>query len=309
MSDHASLERLLREGRSHLEALGAQGALVLLKTPQGDLTVRKARGLEAQEVPARNEAFQAVLQSGDAVLVLDARQDRRFKELGQVARSALCVPILGEGDTVVGLLYGESSQPGIFSHKHRADMLAFGRKLGQSVSEVLQPAADEARPAAAAPSPGPSEPNPWKAGLALPVGFLILALLWPFVVGGLTSKPEPRPVTQTATPLPEPDPAITVRSFLLLVQFEKFEEAYRLLAPELKARLPLEAFRSQAASWLQEETNRADLPYRRAVAQEQNKESAVVRIEPGGQGGSTWVWTLNRVDRDWLIVRPEGGPL
>lgn len=299
VSEGATLERTLREARNRLESLGAEGALVLLRTEGGELTVRKARGIVPEDVPARTGIFDAVLQSRAAILVLDARQDHRFQKLAGIGRSLLCAPIVDPAGEVLGLLYAESSQPGAFSHKNRADLQAFGKSLGAELPEAHAP-----EPAAA---PVASEPGPWRAGLALPVGLLVLALLWPFVVGGLTSEPDARPLAPTATPLPEPDPAITVRSFLLLVQFEKLEEAYRLLDPALQARLSPEAFRSEVSSWLHQEGNSSDLAYRTPVNEHQDKGTAVVRVE--ASGGSAWTWHLTRVERDWLISECRGGPI
>lgn len=294
-----TVENILRAARQHLVAVGAELALVMLLDDQGELTVRKAHGLTAaEEIPQRTRFFDKAM-SGESLLVMDATKDHRFREVPDQIRSVICVPVLS-GETVVGLLYGENSQAGRFSHKAHDDTAKYGKSLGERLPGVLQ-----------VEKTSPSDSRPAQGGpgyLLLTAGLLVLALVWPVVGSRVAPEETPtRPIAKKSAALP-PDPTITARSFLILVQNDRFEQAYQLLTPDLRASLPVEAFSQRARSWLQDERNQHDIAYRNAALSRRKPESAILRIE-SRTDGRDWTWDLVLLENEWYIEKLRGGPL
>jgi PAS domain S-box-containing protein len=127
--------------------LGLDTCSIMLLDLDGETLVNvagTAPRAEGGARPARHHRFRLgegiaglVAQTGEAVLVPDARQDARFRrgDTPTPVRSLLCLPILGAG-APIGVLNLSHPRPGFFAEDHRTVFGILATLLGRVLSEV-----------------------------------------------------------------------------------------------------------------------------------------------------------------------------
>lgn len=102
------------------------------------MEVAAAHGIDPKTVwvsaPLSTSLLEKVRHSGAPLLTNDARRDPDFSDSFSLhvseIRSVLCVPLFGPNDTVVGLLYADSTvSTGAFRRQDLANVTAFARQL------------------------------------------------------------------------------------------------------------------------------------------------------------------------------------
>lgn len=100
------------------------------------MVVRKARGVEAEQMALLTEGplLAEVEEASKGVLVLDATKDK-FKGVETGFRSALCVPLRSQGETI-GLLCAIDHAPGTFSYSSLNRVEGYAARLTEKLEKL-----------------------------------------------------------------------------------------------------------------------------------------------------------------------------
>lgn len=100
------------------------------------MVVRKARGVEADQMALLTEGplLAEVEVASKGVLVLDATKDK-FKGVETGFRSALCVPLRSQGETI-GLLCAIDDAPGTFSYSSLNRVEGYAARLTEKLEKL-----------------------------------------------------------------------------------------------------------------------------------------------------------------------------
>ncbi|MGE0492113.1 MAG: type II secretion system F family protein [Vulcanimicrobiota bacterium] len=147
------------------EKLGADRALVLYGPDKFE--VRASHGFGGEQVLMDGSLSLSVLEvakAGRPILSQDAQQDEGLRDQLSVMlseiRSVICVPLWGERDRVVGLLYGDTlAEVGTFTKDHLSALQEFARKLERALARSLQDTTLVAAPVIALQKPAAPRPR------------------------------------------------------------------------------------------------------------------------------------------------------
>jgi PAS domain S-box-containing protein len=124
---------------------GAERGFLMLRNEQGEMSTRVARNWEQESINQNEFAIsrtvvQRVIESGEALLTTNAREDPRFD--GQTSiiafnlRSILCVPLRVKAE-LIGVIYADNRiRTGIFSEANRDLLLAFADQAAVSIENA-----------------------------------------------------------------------------------------------------------------------------------------------------------------------------
>lgn len=137
------LKRVLEEVMDSLIALiRAERGFLVLREPNGDLSVRIARGiaqvnLDEEEFIVSKTVVRRVAKSGEPVLTTNAQEDPRFNAQMSIAayhlRSILCVPLKLKND-LIGVVYVDNrAHAGIFRESDLALISAFANQAAVAI--------------------------------------------------------------------------------------------------------------------------------------------------------------------------------
>jgi len=308
----------------------AQRALVATIS-NGQLVVQSIHSLQAAELDQSSPVTTVLAQvhkQAKPLLVLDAEQEGLLASLPenrrQELRSAVCVPVLGEKDKLLGILYADSrARVGNFSYGDLNNLQAQAQQLAPRLEEYL------ALPASA--RKAPEQPVVTQTQLMVVGGILLLALAW-FVVGAIFSGRKP-PVQQPVVGLAQSGPPVVVASFLGMVANSDWEHIPRTLSEEMNRKWPADRLSGQLTKWMANGTNKADLLYRKVrdgtgvamgniatvvvdtneqtevfEAQWDSKTQSMVHRSAPRERANYWTFHLKKEGGSWKIDSMEEAP-
>ena len=123
----------------------AERGFLMLRDEQGEMVSRMARNWEQESINKNEFAIsrsivQRVIDSGEAVLTTNAREDPRFGGQESIIafnlRSILCVPLMVKND-IIGVIYTDNRiRSGIFSESERDLLIAFANQAAVSIENA-----------------------------------------------------------------------------------------------------------------------------------------------------------------------------
>jgi adenylate cyclase len=123
----------------------AERGFLMLRDDLGEMSIRIARNWEQESINQNEFAIsrtviQRVIESGEAVLTTNAREDPRFGGQESIIafnlRSILCVPLKVKAETI-GVIYTDNRiRSGIFSESDRDLLLAFADQAAVSIENA-----------------------------------------------------------------------------------------------------------------------------------------------------------------------------
>lgn len=248
------------------------------------------------------------------VMIHDVKVDPLTGGSGEARfSSALAVPLLDESNNMVGILYADHPEVGAFTKQHRLVM----ERLARSLTPKLP---------IWSPNPikemGEQEKTPafdyrWAAAAGLLVVFFLV--FWTISLGQKTAKPTPLATTQ-AIKDERPPATRTMASFISLLQLRQFEQAYKMVHPELQAALSEADFVQQTSQWFAHEGNVWGFNRREMRVDKESESQASFRLEPTKELGEepSWQWEVSLYQpeaqgeetpqAEWRVNRLRGGP-
>lgn len=123
----------------------AERGFLMLRDERGQMTIRIARNWEQESINQNESSIsrsivQRVIDSGEAILTTNAREDPRFGGQESIIafnlRSILCVPLLVKTE-LIGVIYTDNRiRAGIFSESERDLLLAFANQAAVSIENA-----------------------------------------------------------------------------------------------------------------------------------------------------------------------------
>jgi PAS domain S-box-containing protein len=123
----------------------AERGFLMLRDDQGEMKIRIARNWEQESINQSESSIsrsivQRVIESGEAVLTTNAREDPRFGGQESIIafnlRSILCVPLTVKSDTI-GVIYTDNRiRSGIFNESERDLLLAFANQAAVAIENA-----------------------------------------------------------------------------------------------------------------------------------------------------------------------------
>ena len=123
----------------------AERGFLMLRDERGEMTIRIARNWEQESINQSESSIsrtvvQRVIDSGEAVLTTNAREDPRFGGQESIIafnlRSILCVPLKLKAETI-GVIYADNRiRSGIFSESDRDLLLSFADQAAVSIDNA-----------------------------------------------------------------------------------------------------------------------------------------------------------------------------
>ena len=235
---------------------------------------------------------------GRTVLVADGEKDPLLRGVEKrYFSSCMCVPILDDSRTLIGLLYLTSDKPKEFSVQGR--FAAEG--LAREVAEILQEGTEVE---------GDTDPSP--IGLfsshsviisLVSVIFVMLLLVFVASRGGGVQTEE---LTSDSSGAREAG-----RQFARYLRMGEFAPAWELLDPELQKSWSMASFRTQMEVWTSEENNQRILLEKKLSGLKFRDGTAHAIFYPTGIEGDTavWEWELKKVEDQWRLIKMDGGPV
>jgi putative nucleotidyltransferase with HDIG domain len=146
LNSSLGLKRVLEEVMDLLIALThAERGFLMLRDPDGQLSVRIARGLDRveldkEEFKVSRSVVQHVAESGEPVLTTNAQNDARFDARASVViyqlRSILCAPLKLKND-LIGVLYVDNrAQTGVFGEGDLGLISAFADQAAVAIDSA-----------------------------------------------------------------------------------------------------------------------------------------------------------------------------
>ncbi|MEO5887355.1 MAG: adenylate/guanylate cyclase domain-containing protein [Anaerolineales bacterium] len=128
-----------------IRLMEAERGFLMLRDEQGEMAFRIARNWEQESINKNEFAIsrsivQRVIDSGEAVLTTNAREDPRFGGQESIIafnlRSILCVPLMVKND-IIGVIYTDNRiRSGIFSESERDLLIAFANQAAVSIENA-----------------------------------------------------------------------------------------------------------------------------------------------------------------------------
>ncbi|MEP6894830.1 MAG: adenylate/guanylate cyclase domain-containing protein [Chloroflexota bacterium] len=123
----------------------AERGFLMLRDERGQMTIRIARNWEQESINQSESSIsrsivQKVIDSGEAILTTNAREDPRFGGQESIIafnlRSILCVPLMVKTE-LIGVIYTDNRiRAGIFSESERDLLLAFANQAAVSIENA-----------------------------------------------------------------------------------------------------------------------------------------------------------------------------
>jgi PAS domain S-box-containing protein len=123
----------------------AERGFLMLRNEQGEMEIRIARNWEQESINQNEFAIsrtvvQRVIESGEAILTTNAREDQRFSGQESIIafnlRSILCVPLMVKTD-LIGVIYTDNRiRTGIFSEGDRDLLIAFANQAAVAIENA-----------------------------------------------------------------------------------------------------------------------------------------------------------------------------
>lgn len=123
----------------------AERGFLMLRDERGEMSIRIARNWEQESINQNESSIsrtvvQRVIDSGEAVLTTNAREDPRFGGQESIIafnlRSILCVPLAVKSE-LIGVIYTDNRiRSGIFSESDRDLLLAFANQAAVSIENA-----------------------------------------------------------------------------------------------------------------------------------------------------------------------------
>lgn len=124
---------------------GAERGFLMLRDERGEMSIRIARNWEQESINQNESSIsrsvvQRVIDSGEAVLTTNAREDPRFGGQESIIafnlRSILCVPLAVKSE-LIGVIYTDNRiRTGIFSESDRDLLLGFANQAAVSIENA-----------------------------------------------------------------------------------------------------------------------------------------------------------------------------
>lgn len=124
---------------------GAERGFLMLRDEQGEMVIRTARNWERESINQNESAIsrtvvQRVIDSGEAILTTNAREDPRFDGQASIIafnlRSILCVPLTVKSE-LIGVIYTDNRiRTGIFSESDRDLLLDFANQAAVAIENA-----------------------------------------------------------------------------------------------------------------------------------------------------------------------------
>lgn len=314
----ANLSETVHQGLDALLKLkDTQRALVATIT-NGQLVIQSIHSLQASELDQASPVTTVLAQvhkQAKGLLVLDADQELLLSSLPeerrQELRSAVCVPVLGEADKLLGILYADSrARVGNFTYGDLNSLQAEAQQLAPRLAASL---AELARG-----KPKTEEPVVNTRTLTVVGVLLVAALLW-FVVGVIFSGPKKKVETESVG-VARAGPTIVATSFISMLARGDYEYIDHVLSSGMNRRWPPEKLVPQLKSWKQNSDNRTDLQYRHVRPGTGivivNKAEVIVdprsmtdHLDPDSPAARNyWKFFLVKEGDSWKIDRMESAP-
>ena len=125
--------------------MGAERGFLMLRDERGEMVSRIARNWEQESINPNEFAIsrtvvQRVIETGEAILTTNAREDPRFGAQESIIafnlRSILCVPLMVKSE-LIGVIYTDNRiRTGIFSESDRDLLLAFANQAAVSIENA-----------------------------------------------------------------------------------------------------------------------------------------------------------------------------
>src|SRR5215510_6590404 len=124
---------------------GAERGFLMLRDEQGEMTIRTARNWEKASINQNESSIsrtvvQRVIQSGEAIVTTNAKEDPRFGGQESIIafnlRSILCVPLMVKSD-LIGVIYTDNRiRTGIFTESERDLLFAFANQAAVAIENA-----------------------------------------------------------------------------------------------------------------------------------------------------------------------------
>ncbi len=236
---------------------------------------------------------------------------------GAEFRSALAVPILDSSSTPIGILYAENSEPGVFGREQKM--------MTERLARAVSPKLPVWSPLPTPEQRGSAEPPPIDIRMVGLIGALSIFFLvsWAFSLRERSRQPPPPPPVQKLID-ERPRAERAMGAFVNLLRMRNYEQAWRLLHPDLQERVELERFVQASYTWFADPGNSWDFGHRSLRTESRGEREAIFRLDPHQDlEGRPWRWVARPFPEEgtagevadepaseppWRIVSLEGGP-
>ncbi len=235
---------------------------------------------------------------GRTVLVADAEKDPLLRGVEKRSfASSLCVPVLDDSRSMIGLLYLTSDKQKEFSVQGR--FAAEG--LAREVSELLREGTEIEGDTEASPIGLLSSPS-----VLISLASVIVVMLLLVFVASRGGGKKIDVLTSDSAGAREAG-----RQFARYLRMGEFAPAWELLDPDLQKVWTMASFRNQMEVWTSQEKNQRILLEKKLSGLKFREGTAHAIFYPTGLEGDTdvWEWELKKVDDNWRLIRMDGGPV
>lgn len=254
------------EGLEMLLRLKDTERALVATVSNGQLVVQSIHSLQASDLDGASPVTTVLTQmrkQPKALLVLDAEQEtllaRVPEDRRQELRSAVCVPILGESEKLLGILYADSrARVGNFSYADLNQLQTEAQALAPSLEAFLVEQSQGK-------SKGIDEPVVSTNHLMIVATLIVAAVLW-FVIGAFFSRAKPKPPEPELPGLAKGAPPAVVSSFLAMVSMGDYGSLDLVLSERMKKQWPAEQRNAAIKRWRNEPLHKNDLRFRNVRA-------------------------------------------
>lgn len=235
---------------------------------------------------------------GRPVLITDADKDPLLRGVEKRHfSSCMCIPVLDDSRSMIGLLYLTSDKSKEFSVQGR--FAAEG--LAREVSEILQAGSEV---------DGETDPSPIgllsSPSVLISLASVIVVMLMLVFVASSGGGQKGEEVTSDSSGAREAG-----RQFARYLRMGEFAPAWELLDPELQQSWSMASFRTQMEVWTSQEINQRILLEKKLSGLKFRDGTAHAIFYPTGIEGDTdvWEWELKKLDGQWRLIKMDGGPV
>lgn len=233
-----------------------------------------------------------------SILIQDASRDPLLKEVEKrFLSSCLCVPILDDSRSQIGLVYLASNETKAFSVQAR--FAAEG--LAKEVAEILQLGSEVE---------GDTDPSPIGL-LSSPSVLISLASVFLVMLLLVAVASRSQPAKQDEVTSDSAGARETSRQFARYLRVGEFAQAWDFLDPDLQKSWSLASFRTQMEVWSGKENHQRILLDKKLSGLKFRDGTAHAIFYPTSIEGDSaqWDWELEKKENRWRIVKMDGGPV
>ncbi|MFA5506776.1 MAG: hypothetical protein WC314_19250 [Vulcanimicrobiota bacterium] len=238
-----------------------------------------------------------------SVLIHHAEKDTQMRGIKfRSFQSALCVPIFAHDKSLLGTILLIADEPESFTNEHKFSVERTARDYSAPL-EAKRKVHEAPIKSGEADAPGPLLLSPAVIGsVALAVMLLGIWLFSP------PNKDTHEPTQAAPIESPVIQARETAEQFLASLREERFEQAWMMLAPNLRSRWHDSDFTRTLQDWLAAADHQQVLAKRDiAKVQRQTTSAQVVFFESSVPGdGGHWVWDLAETDGEWKVTAIKG---